>query len=437
MLGSSPNSIEKQGETMKRIPKLWTGLGVAAIAGAMAAHADVVLSKAQSPIILADAAGEGGEAGGESGGTSPATYALQSTSANAFKYDAKPQIDAYIDLVFTSYEKTIEDAKLMQQAMDAFLASPSEATLAAARKAWIDARPAYLKTEAFRFYDGPIERVEGEINSWPMNEAYIDYVEGKPGAGIINDPKFNLGVDGLEAVNQKKDEADVTIGWHAIEFLLWGQDLSATGPGNRPYTDYIAGQGNNDRRREYLKLVTDQLVVEFQELQEAWELEEANSYANKLKAMPEREVIGRMVNGMAVLAGFEFMSERLAVALDSGDQEDEHSCFSDTTHQDFVNDLVGIKQVWTGDNGGKKRPGLDELVRGRDAVLADRIDGLLADAETKVAALGDPWDQVLAKPKDSPERKAAEDVVTALQALGTGLKDAGNKLGVLVLIPTE
>ena len=422
---------------MKRIPKLWTGLGVAAIAGSMAAQADVITvqnAANQSPIIMAQEAGEGG---GEGGGSASTTYALESTDPNAFKYDAKPQIDAYIDLVATSYRKAADDAKTLAQAVDAFLAAPSGGTLKAARKAWVEARPAYLKTEAFRFYDGPIEKVEGAINSWPMNEAYIDYVEGKPDSGIINDPKFKLDLEGLEGINQKQDEADVTTGWHAIEFLLWGQDLSADGPGNRPYTDYVAGTGNNDRRREYLKLITGELAKELHELEGTWQLQNTTGYAKKLKAMPEREVVGRMVNGMAILAGFEFMSERLAVALDSGDQEDEHSCFSDTTKQDFVYDLAGIKQVWTGDNEGGERAGLNDLVRSLDAGLADRVDGLLADAETKVAALGDPWDQVLAKPKDSAERKAAEDVVNALQALGTGLTEAGSKLGVLVLIPTE
>lgn len=425
---------------MKRIPKLWTGLGVAAIAGTLTAQADVITPKSdanQSPIILAQEAGEGGEGGGEGGGSGVTTYALESTDANAFKYDAKPQIDAYIDLVVSSYAKAAEEAGKLQQAVDAFLGNPSDETLKAARKAWVDARPSYLKTETFRFYDGPIEGVEGAINAWPMNEAYIDYVDGKPDAGLINDASFKLGIEEIEKSNQGKDEADVTTGWHAIEFLLWGQDLSADGPGNRPYTDYVAGTGNNDRRREYLKLVTDDLAHKLHELEGTWQLQNASGYANKLKAMPEREAIGRMVNGMAVLAGFEFMSERLAVALDSGDQEDEHSCFSDTTKQDFVYDLAGIRQVWTGDNEGTERAGLNDLVRGQDAALADRIDGLLNDAETKVAALGDPWDQVLATPKDSPERKTAEDVVTALQALGTGLKDAGSKLGVLVLIPTE
>jgi putative iron-regulated protein len=423
---------------MTRKARVWTGLGIAAVAGALATHPTSVLAgdSPAKPFAIADAAGEGGEGGGEGGGSAVTTYALASTDPHAYDYDAKAQIGAYVRLVRASYQKAAADAGRMQQTIDAFLAAPSDATLAAARASWVRARPAYLRTEAFRFYDGPIEQVEGGINAWPLNEAYIDYVEGKPDAGLVNDRKFNIALDGIEALNQKQDEADVTTGWHSIEFLLWGQDLSATGPGNRPYTDYIAGTKNNDRRRQYLKLVTDKLVRELGELAAAWEMENTDSYAGKLMVMPQREVIGRMVNGMAILAGFEFMSERLAVALDSGDQEDEHSCFSDTTKQDFVNDLTGIRQVWTGDSDGIERPGLDELVRSIDPAVADRVDELLADAETKIAALGDPWDQVLAKPKDSPERQAAEAAVTALQALGTGLTEAGSKLGVLVLIPT-
>jgi len=146
---------------MKRIPKLWTGLGVAAIAGSMAAQAEVItLQKekgaSQSPIILAQEADEGGEGGGEGGGAAPTTYALESTDPNAFNYDAKPQIDAYIDLVATSYMKAADDAKLLSQAVDTFLAAPSDDTLKAARQAWVEARPSYLKTETFHFYDGPI-----------------------------------------------------------------------------------------------------------------------------------------------------------------------------------------------------------------------------------------------------------------------------------------
>jgi putative iron-regulated protein len=238
-----------------------------------------------------------------------------------------------------------------------------------------------------------------------------------------------LDVDVLEGANQKQDEADVTIGWHAIEFLLWGQDLSAVGAGNRPFTDYIAGSGNNNRRRDYLKLVTSQLVKELAELAADWDLSNGKSYGSEFKTFPQREAMGRIINGMAIMAGYEFMSERLGVALDSGDQEDEQSCFSDSTKQDFVNDLIGIRTVWT-------KAKIADLVATQDPELAKRIDGLFDDTESRINALGNPWDQVLAAQKDSPARKDAEDVVASLQALADGIKDAGNMLGVLVLIPT-
>ena len=414
---------------MTKCMKIWTALGVAVLAGSSAADAGMLQTLRPvegAHIILVD-----GEGGGEGGGADAAvTYALQSTDAKAYQYDAKPQIDAYAELVHRSYQKSVADAGLLETAVDALLAAPSVETLHDARQAWIAARPAYLHTEAFRFYNGPIDRLESEVNAWPLNEAYIDYVQGKPDAGIVNDPNVKFDVDYLESVNQKQDEADVTIGWHAVEFLLWGQDVSVDGPGNRPFTDYVAGQGNNDRRRDYLKLVTSQLVKELEELEEDWDAAKPKSYAAEFKSFPQREAVGRIINGMAILAGYEFMSERLGVALDSGDQEDEQSCFSDTTKQDFVHDLVGIKAVWT-------EARISELVATQDPALAKRVDSLFADAESKVKLLGDPWDKVLASAKDSAARKDAEAVVVALQSLADGLKDVGNRLGVLVLIPTD
>jgi putative iron-regulated protein len=426
--------------------KLWLGVGSFVLAGSAIDAVDTVNAAPPVPhsvetgrplIKIAEETpvDEGGEQGGEGGGGVPTSYALASTDTNAFNYDAKPQIEAYADLVSASYQAAVSAAQPLDQAVDELLANPSEDTLKAAREAWVKARQPYLQTEVFRFYDGPIEEIEGRINAWPMNEAAIDYVKDDPKAGLINSDK-DLTAEAIIAANQADDEANVTTGWHAVEFLLWGQDFSADGPGTRPATDYAPGSPANDRRREYLRVVTTQLIADLSSLSTAWAPDRADGYAAKFKALPPREAIGRMLNGMAILAGFEFMSERLAVALDSGDQEDEHSCFSDTTHQDFVYDLKGIKNVWTGDGAGKERPGLDELVKSIDPATAENVSALLADTEAKVAALGNPWDKVLSSPEGSPERKAAEDAVNALQALGKGLTDAGSKLGVLVLIPS-
>jgi putative iron-regulated protein len=436
--GISREGDRRDGVTTRR--KVWLGVGLFAIAGSAvpvampaatagvpaAGHLDTPVKIAVDPAMMLAQGGEG------EGGALVESYALPNTHDEDYKYDAQPEIDAYAAGVYASYQAALGEAEKLQAAVDALLANPTDETLAAARKAWVEARPSYLVTEAYRFYDGPIERREGEINSWPMNEGFIDYVEGNPNAGIINDPSIEVTLLKLLVNNQASDETDVTLGWHAVEFLLWGQDLSATGPGDRPVTDYIAGQGNNDRRRTYLKIVTDRLVEGLAYVTQEW-IPGAN-YAALFVAQSQREAVGRILNGIGVLAGSELMSERMAVGLDSGDQEDEHSCFSDTTHQDFVYDIKGVENVWTGQYPGFTGPGVHDLVAKVDPALAAEIDGLLADATTKIAKLGDPWDQVLASPEGSPARQDAEAAVTALGALADAIKRAGDRLGVLVQI---
>jgi putative iron-regulated protein len=438
---------------MKDRGRTWLSIGIFALAGTALTPlpgAGAVIDGAgtreqgkplaPAPLALPDlirlaAGGEGGE-GGEAGESAvPESYALPGSDPNGYKYDAAAEIAAYARGVHESYVAAAAEAHKFETAVKAFLADPNDATLAAARRAWVGARPAYLVTETFRFYDGPIEALEGRINSWPLDESFIDYVQGKPSAGLVNDTTTAMTINAIIGRDQVGDEDQVTTGWHAIEFLLWGQDLNPDGPGNRPASDYLAGKGNNDRRRTYLELVTAQLVADLDRLADEWAPDQDN-YARIFLALPPREALGRVMNGMAVLAGFEFMSERLAVGLDSGDQEDEHSCFSDTTHQDFVYDLKGIADVWNGVMAGGKGSGIAALVARLDPALAKKVDGLLAEATAKVAALGDPWDKVLASPPGSPGRQAGEAAVTALQALGAGLKQTGERLGVLVQIPT-
>ena len=165
-------------------------------------------------------------------------------------------VEHYADGVHASYAASLASAEEMDAAIDAFVADPTEETLEAAREAWLVARADYGPTEAFRFYGGPIDDEEtgeeGQINAWPLDEAYIDYVEGDPDAGIINDPGTvpEITEDAIIELNEKGGETNVSTGWHAIEFLLWGQDLSEDGPGVRPATDYTAAD-----KREMVRFV--------------------------------------------------------------------------------------------------------------------------------------------------------------------------------------
>ncbi len=363
----------------------------------------------------------------------PSTYRLHQGPAD---YDASAQIDAYAQLVFRSYSKAADDAASMQNSITALLAEPTEQTLAAARHAWLNARVAYLQTEAFRFYDGPVEAIEDRINAWPLNEGFIDYVRGAPEVGVVNNIALTVSLGTVLRHDQVTDESDVTTGWHAIEFLLWGQDFSLSGPGDRPVSDYRPGVGNNDRRRDYLRVVTQLLVDDLNDLAGQWAPDSTDNFAARLRGMDQYESLGRILNGIAILAGFEMMGERLGVALDSGDQEDEHSCFSDNTRNDFIYDLRGIRNVYSGDVGGTIGAGLNELVRSIDPALDDRITALLHVAEAAFADVDQPFDSVLATPEGSLARAEAEAAVDALSDLSQGFVDVGVRLGVLVLLPT-
>ena len=359
--------------------------------------------------------------------------------------DVSPYINSYAELIYRNYRDSHQQAIVMQQAIAEFLAQPTASTHRTAQEAWIMARQSYLQSEAFRFYEGPIDFIdldtgeegpESRINAWPMNEAFIDYVRGKANAGLINNPDFDVSIEEIIKNDQVTDEADVSTGWHAIEFLLWGQDFYAQGPGQRSFQDFVANQGNNNRRRQYLTLVTEQLVNDLGFLESEWKPNAENYRANFIRRDP-KAVLGDIFTALATLSAFEMASERIAVPLDSSNQEDEHSCFSDTTHQDFVFNAKGIKNVYLGDYGDYYGRGFDELVGQLDPELNQQIILALSNTEVAVDNIKRPFDQVLASPLGSPQREEVEVVITAFEDQAELFQQLGAVLGVNVEILAE
>lgn len=434
----------------ERKTRIWLGLGAAVLGGAstaipVALGLELPRSTAPAPafpgIQLAqeEEGGEGAVNGGAEGGVITVTdYRLRSTDPNVFQYDASRQAAAYAALAFETYSAAHADTLKMRAALAALLAAPSAQSLSDARAAWMAARASYARTEAFRYYNGPVDGAERRINAAPINPAYLDSVAGKPNAGLINDTAVPMSLETIVLRNQATGTDDVTTGWHAIEFLLWGEDRSATGPGMRPHTDYVAGQGNNDRRRAALTAMTDLLVNDIANVVAAWAPEREN-YRSSLASMDPRNVIGRAFHGIVVLAGFELGTRRIGRSLDSGDERDETSRFSDNTLADFTNDLRGLRNVYFGSStGAAGGAGIDTLVAAADAALNTRVVAALTAAENAVAALDAPFDRILASPANSPARVKAEAAVMALQDLAESLRAAGNKLGLLVLmVPGE
>ena len=318
------------------------------------------------------------------------------------------------------YAKSLDSAREMDIAIDTFLSNPTPATLEAAKRAWLRARDDYGPTEVLRFYGGPIDNEEdgpeGLINAWPLDEAYIDYVDGNPDSGIINMPDEYPTIDSelIVSLNEEGGEANVSTGWHAIEFLLWGQDLDSIGPGARSVEDYTSNR-NANRRAIYLAVTSDTLIEYLQDMVDAWAPGQAN-YRADFVALPADEALVNIITGAGALSKGELAGERMFVAYSERSEEDEHSCFSDNTHADIVGNAIGVQMVVTGHYGAVNGPGLIDLFAAQNQALADRLEGELAVSVNMAKSIPAPFDQHLGDDV-ADSHYGRQRVLSAIEAL--------------------
>ncbi|RYD34106.1 MAG: iron-regulated protein [Verrucomicrobiaceae bacterium] len=367
----------------------------------------------------------------------PLTLALSPLQAATPEKDLKKQVVLnYGNIVHANYSDCVTAATELRDSIQAFLKKPSADSLAAARKVWIKARQPYLQSEAYRYYAGPIDDADGPeplLNSWPLDEVYIDVAEGGDG-GIIGNVKGypQISPELIEELNLRDGEKNISCGWHAIEFLLWGQDKSVTGPGDRPFTDYTTAP-NAKRRGEYLQACAELMIKHLTDVRDQWAPDQLGNYRNIFEEGYENSV-ERILTGMIFLSGNELAGERLQVAWDTQEQEDEHSCFSDTTHQDTIFDAIGLQNIYRGSylqlNGqAVAGPGVRDLAKMAKADLVPLLDAKVDATVENAKKIPVPFDQAILGPIDGPGRKAimatiaaAEDESALLRRLARALK---------------
>lgn len=339
----------------------------------------------------------------------------------------------YADLAFEMYSDAVRETIRFNMAVYAFRKDPCAATFEEAKRLWIRARKVYGKTEAFRFSDTPVDELELEIliNAWPLDEGYIDYTRDNPNSGIINQPekfpKINSVV--IPKLNELEGEANVSTGWHVIEFLLWGQDFNPDGPGERPWTDFTTAP-NADRRMKYLVTSTEVLRSHLVMISDEWSPFNYDGHPGEFFLRRPSRIIRTVMRGVASMAGREIASERLAAALRSRSQEDEHSCFSDTTHNDLVANMEGLESVMFGaftSLNGKvsiNEKGIYHIIESADPELAERLRAQFYSAKAQVEAIPTPFDQAIVANEGSPENEAIKSAIASLWEFVYSLSDA-------------
>ncbi|SIS67368.1 imelysin family protein [Phaeovulum vinaykumarii] len=367
------------------------------------------------------------------------TAILTGMTGSALAADRAAVLDTYADIAAAGYADSQATAETLRAAVADLIAAPSEATLSAARAAWLAARVPYQQTEAFRFGNPLVDDWEGKVNAWPLDEGLIDYVDADyPAAegenmlaalNVIANPRpviAGVEVDASritpELIADTLDMADgmetnVARGYHAIEFLLWGQDLNGTGPGAgaRPYTDFVTGPGctggHCDRRADYLRAATDLLVADLAEMAALWA---PGGAARAAVTEDEAAGISAILTGMGSLSYGELAGERMKLGLLLNDPEEEHDCFSDNTHNSHYYDGLGIRNVYLGryvrpDGSVIEGPSVSDLVAETapevDAEMRARLDTTVTalDALRTAAEGGMAYDMMLARGNDTGE----------------------------------
>jgi putative iron-regulated protein len=351
-----------------------------------------------------------------------------------------PILDAYANIALANYGDTLKDAKSLKTAINTFAKDPSEENLENTKKAWLKARESYGQTEAFRLSNGPIDAedswiaetygaLEGQINAWPLDENMIDYTidaKGEKTSGNIIDTEgsFNPGgeestavdvtnitVDAIASLNENGGDANVASGYHAIEFLLWGQDQDysnflkdaitngALQAGNRPLSDFTSDK-NAKRRLAYLQVASEKIINDLELVSSAWEknvdgtkglyqaaLKNQLKGENASKNIDSKEALKQIIAGLGVFIKSELANERIAVAVLTPSEEDEHSCFSDNTHRDITNNYLGFKNILTATYNGKKYG--KSLLDALDKETKTRIEKQMASIEAKIKSINE------------------------------------------------
>lgn len=348
-------------------------------------------------------------------------------------------LDNYADIALAKYTDSLTTAQSLQTAVEALIDAPSAEALQSAKLAWLQARVPYQQTEVYRFGNAIVDDWEGKVNAWPLDEGLIDYVDASYGGAtdeneyavlnVIANPSFTLSGETVDAAavtpallegqlhEADEVESNVATGYHAIEFLLWGQDLNGhgAGAGARPWTDYAAGDnctgGNCDRRGDYLKAATDLLVSDLGWMVAQWQ-ESGDARAELLAN--EDAGIATILTGMGSLSYGEQAGERMKLGVLLNDPEEEHDCFSDNTHNSHFYDALGIRNVYLGsytsiDGTVVSGPSLSSLVasadRSVDAELRAKLDATMIEmSEMKSAAeAGFAYDMMLERGNEKGE----------------------------------
>ena len=271
----------------------------------------------------------------------------------------------YVQQIDTDFKQAGIEIEKFQSSIATLTDQTNIENLNLSKQAWLNAHSAYELTTLHRYYATQLMgeqdslalmQLQYQINHWPIVPGYIDYVDGYPDSGIVHDINVNLNADSLREQHGSFDVSEVTLGFHAIEFLLWGYDADSVA---RPATDfdavleltpkeiesgYTLEQLSNNRRRLFLTVVADTLVKDFLALQSLW-LAEEPSISQRIESISGTELIVILADSMSAMLTQELLQRSLYPMLNGDFVESVQSPYSRSTQNAVSSQLSGLERL--------------------------------------------------------------------------------------------
>lgn len=322
--------------------------------------------------------------------------------------------------VYTQMSEALSRAQELDSIITSLLHHPNPGALEEAQAAWIKAYSAYVKVSffstvprfekpQFREQNDTYARIEERIDSWPIEPGYIDYLPLYPLSGIVNDLTLKINEEDVSAQHGFSDMRFASLGFHPIEFLLFGEngkrsakdfipqensievvsadtavkedetdDLNQTEADidNKEIHDHvhveIDGPQNHNRRRDYLRLLSALVVKNLQKLTDRWE--PAHGYYAKQWRQPQssQQLASLTLVYQALVDSIQntLLEKHFAVLLNQKQVDDLRSPFSNQDVNNMHDLLVGIESLFNMESG------FISAIKEQDAESADKMTAI-------------------------------------------------------------
>lgn len=343
-------------------------------------------------------------------GCSQEQNALPQTGKEASK-EARIDSSAFAAQVGIMAYTSISNANQTAQALDSKLASfmhhPNPMSQEEMQQAWRIAYDAFLGSLIFAYLpiqDPPdwhsqkisYQHLLAQLDSWPIEGGYIDYIEDYPFSGIVNDLTLEIDEANVRSQHGFTDQTNASLGYHALEFMFWGGDGARTAYDFFPqentapvpmsdaehaeydiYPDSDTSlhnefePQNHNRRRQYTQLLSELLLKDLDRVQRRWE-PSSGYYAQVIqRSQPDKALQAAFIAAQDLISE-EILSKRFQLIS---------SEFSKTSKSDLSALLSGIESWFMPAEAEQQEASLHFLMQQSNTLTAEEFASALQQSQ--------------------------------------------------------